>query len=112
MASSYLLTSPSSTTLSIPKPSLTPSLLLLRAPHNHRASPLFRESIKWCLSAAATDAPSFEPVEAQEGEGEVEEEDVPDSVEVQIAEFEAAAGEESKEKGEDVYAVVVVRVTS
>lgn len=110
---SYLLTSPSST-LSIPKLATFSSNhrpLFLRTPH--RSPSLYRESPKWCLSAADADAPSYEPVEAEEeetGDGLVEAGDVPDSVEVQIAEYEASSESSKREKGEDVYAVVMVNL--
>jgi hypothetical protein len=109
---SYLLTSPPST-LSIPKPATLSSNhrpFFLRTPH--RSPSLNRDSLKWCLSAAA-EAPSYEPVEEEEEEtGEVLEEagNVPDSVEVQIAEYEASGETSKRDKGEDVYAVVVVRL--
>jgi hypothetical protein len=108
---SYLLTSPPST-LSIPKPasfSTHRRPFFLRTPH--RSPSLYRDSLKWCLSAAA-DAQPYEPVEAEEEEtGDVLEDagNVPDSVEVQIAEYEASSESTEREKGEDVYAVVVVR---
>ncbi|KAJ4808393.1 50S ribosomal protein L21 [Rhynchospora pubera] len=122
---SYLLTSPSST-LSIPKLATFSSNrrpLSLRT--QHRSPPLCHACPKWRLSAAS-EAPSYEPVEVEEGdvvEGsemettelveagdalEEEESGLPDSVEMQIAEFEAVAESTKRDKGEDVYAVVMI----
>ncbi|KAJ4788857.1 50S ribosomal protein L21 [Rhynchospora pubera] len=122
---SYLLTSPSST-LSIPKLATFSSNrrpLFLRT--QHRSPPLCHACPKWRLSAAS-EAPSYEPVEVEEGdvvEGsemettelveagdalEEEESGLPDSVEMQIAEFEAVTESTKRDKGEDVYAVVMI----
>ncbi|XP_078176981.1 ribosomal protein L21 [Carex rostrata] len=111
---SYLLTSPSYT-LSIPKLTFSSNHrpLFLRTPL--RSPSLCRAPLKWCLSAAA-EAPSYEPEGAEEedtGDGLevselVEAGNVPDSVEVQLAEFEASSESTESKKGEDVYAVVVI----
>ncbi|KAF3323893.1 50S ribosomal protein L21 [Carex littledalei] len=109
---SYLLTSPSYT-LSIPKLTFSSNHrpLFLRTPH--RSPSLCRAPPKWCLSAAA-EAPSYEPVRAEEeetGDGlQVSETETsePDSVEVQLAELEASSESSESKKGEDVYAVVVI----
>ncbi|KAJ4770118.1 50S ribosomal protein L21 [Rhynchospora pubera] len=122
---SYLLTSPSST-LSIPKLATFSSNhrpLFLRT--QHRSPPLCHACPKWRLSAAS-EAPSYEPVEVEEGDvlegsemettefveaGDVLEEEesgLPDSVEMQIAEFEAVTESTKRDKGEDVYAVVMI----